>query len=70
MDRYSVASSNLVSIGYDEATQTLEVEFLNGSIYHYYNVPPNMFDQIMQNPSKGKFLNIYIKNAYPFSRVG
>lgn len=70
MERYSVASSNIASIGYDEASQTLEVEFLNGTVYQYYNVPPNMHEQIMHAGSKGRFLNTYIKNAYPYSRVG
>ncbi len=70
MERYSVASSNISSIGYDAGTETLEVEFLSGAIYQYYNVPQNMYDQLMQAGSKGRFLNTYIKNAYPYSRVG
>lgn len=70
MERYSVASSNIASIGYDEATETLEVEFLNGTIYQYYNVPQNMYERLKQEGSKGRFLNTYIKNAYPYSRVG
>lgn len=70
MERYSVASSNIASIGYDEQSQTLEVEFLNGSIYQYYNVPKNIYDQLMNDPSKGRFLHTYIKNAYPYSPVG
>ncbi len=70
MERYSVASSNISSIGYDAGTETLEIEFLNGSIYQYYNVPQNMYDQLIQAGSKGRFLNTYIKNAYPYSRVG
>ncbi len=70
MERYSVASSNIASIGYDAGTETLEVEFLTGAIYQYYNVPQNMYDQLMQAGSKGRFLNTYIKNAYPYSRVG
>lgn len=70
MERYSVASSNVAAIGYDPESETLEVEFLIGSIYQYYNVPQNMYDQLMAEPSKGRFLNTYIKNAYPYSRVG
>jgi len=69
MERYQVASSNIASIGYDEPTQTLEIEFLNGALYQYYNVPLNMYEQLMQEASKGRFLNAYIKNAYPYSRV-
>ena len=70
MHTYSVASSNLASVGYDPATETLEVEFLSGSVYQYYNVPENMYDQLMREGSKGRFLHYYIKNAYPYSRVG
>ena len=70
MDRYSVVSSNISAVGYDEQFETLEVEFLNGSIYQYYNVPRNLYEQLMQAGSKGRFLNTYIKNAYPYSRIG
>ena len=70
MVRYSVASSNIASIGYDAPSQTLEVEFLSGTIYQYFGVPENMYDELMQAGSKGRFLNTYIKNAYGYSRVG
>ena len=70
MERSYVASSNIASIGYDDSTQTLEIEFLDGSIYQYYNVPPGVHENMMQESSKGRFLNAYIKNAYPYSRVG
>jgi KTSC domain len=70
MNRDPVGSSNLVSIGYDEQAETLEIEFSNGSIYQYYNVPQDVYQQLMSAPSKGQFLHVYIKNAYPFSRVG
>lgn len=70
MIRDPVTSSNIASIGYDAGNETLEVEFTNGSIYQYFNVPSGMFEQLTQAPSKGQFLNHYIKNAYPYSRVG
>ena len=70
MNNQAVASSNVRAIGYDAQKQTLEVEFLNGSVYQYYNVPENMHQQIMNASSKGQFLYLYIKNQYPYSRVG
>ena len=70
MERYSVASSNIASIGYDVNTQTLEVEFFSGMIYQYYGVPEHLYDQLMQAGSKGRFLNTYIKNGFGYSRVG
>ena len=68
MDRLAVALSNVRAVGYDPQTQTLEVEFLSGSVYQYYGVPDHMHAQMMQESSKGKFLNYYIKNSYPYSR--
>lgn len=70
MNRSPVASSNIASIGYDLGSETLEVEFTNGSIYQYFNVPSGLNEQLMTAPSKGQFLNTYIRNAYPYSRVG
>ena len=70
MQKHFVASSNLASVGYNCETETLEVQFLNGSVYQYYNVPENMYDELMSAGSKGQFLHAYIKNAYPYSRVG
>lgn len=70
MERYNVASSNIRSVGYDPQTQTLEVEFMNGTIYQYYGVPENIYDKMMGEQSKGRFLNMYIRNQYPYSRVG
>jgi hypothetical protein len=70
MNREYVSSSNIASVGYDEATQTLEVEFTNGSVYQYYNVGAVIYEQFMLAPSKGQFLNTNIRNVYPYSRVG
>ena len=70
MDRLTVQSSNVASVGYDDNAATLEVEFQNGTVYQYYGVPQNMYEQFMRAPSKGQFLNTYIKNAYAYSRVG
>jgi KTSC domain len=70
MNRDPVASSNVASVGYDPDSETLEVEFTNGSIYQYFNVPNHLHEQFMMAPSKGQFLNAYIINAYPYSRVG
>lgn len=70
MNRKPVASSNIVAIGYNEPSQTLEVEFMNGTVYQYYNVTQALYEQLMQSSSKGQFLANQIKNLYPYSRVG
>ncbi len=71
MDKHPVAASSTVrSMGYDPQTQTLEVEFLSGWVYQYYGVPGHIHDQMMEASSKGRFLNMYIRDFYPYSRVG
>lgn len=69
MMREPVASSNIASIGYDEPSETLEIEFTSGSVYQFYNISSGTYDALMAAPSKGQFFNAYIKNASPFSRV-
>lgn len=70
MQRDYVASSNISSIGYDSATEILEIEFQSGSVYQYYNVSSVIYDELMAASSKGQFFAYQIKNSYPYSRVG
>ena len=68
MDRESVSSSNIASIGYDADSETLEVEFLKGGkVYHYFNVPKFVHEQLMQADSVGTFFNAEIRDTYPSS---
>jgi hypothetical protein len=69
MDRETVSSTNLAAVGYDATTQTLEVEFHGGRVYQYYGVPQQMYEELMQAPSAGKFFNVYVKERYPYSRI-
>lgn len=69
MQRQAVSSNNIASIGYDEPTQVLEVEFLNGGIYHYLNVPSVVYDALMAAPSHGTYLNAYVKGQYPYQKL-
>ncbi len=68
MNRESVISSNVVSIGYDAASETMEIEFKR-DIYQYYNVPQFIYEEMMLSKSKGKFLNATIKPNYPSDKV-
>lgn len=69
MERRQVSSSSIASIGYDEVTQTLEVEFVDSSIYQYLNVPAQIFDELMAAPSQGIFLNANVKDQYAYERL-
>jgi curved DNA-binding protein CbpA len=53
--RIRVMSSNIHSVGYDKGKKVLQVEFLNGSIYQYYDVPDTIFNELLMAESKGIF---------------
>jgi hypothetical protein len=65
MERVTVSSSNIQSIGYDADSLTLEIEFNNGAIYQYQGVPPTEFDAFMNSGSKGRYFHANIKNQFP-----
>ncbi|WP_122670378.1 KTSC domain-containing protein [Pseudomonas viridiflava] len=69
MHRDAVSSSNIMSAGYDSASETMELEFKDGSVYQYYNVSEHLYEQFKSAPSKGQFFHMYIRNSVPFSRV-
>jgi hypothetical protein len=69
MIREAVSSSNLASVGYVAESETLEVEFKNGLVYEYYNVPQFLHERMMQAGSIGSFFNREIKNNYAGSKA-
>lgn len=64
MERESVESTSLRSVGYEARTQTLEVEFNSGGIYRYLAVPPEMYRTLRESDSLGRVFARQIRNAY------
>lgn len=69
MDRTPVASSNIASVGYEDSSQTLEIEFQSGAIYQYFDVPRVAFDGLIAAGSKGGFFHEQIRGVYRYARV-
>ena len=69
MNRDSVSSSNIASIGYEEGSETLEIEFHNGGVYQYFDVPKRIYEELMSADSHGGYLARGIKGVYRFSKV-
>ena len=69
MQRQSVESSNLRSVGYDEFLLVLEIEFKSGAVYRYYGVPSEVHDEIINAESVGKYFNANVKSKYNFLKV-
>jgi KTSC domain len=68
MHRKSVASSAISSVGYDERSSVLEVEFESGAVYDYFDVPPKVYNDLLNASSKGQFVSRRIRDRYPFVR--
>jgi len=62
MNRTSVSSSNLASVGYDSSTQVLEIEFLHGGIYQYSGVPSSVYAGLMAASSHGAYFVKMLRN--------
>jgi hypothetical protein len=69
MTRVPVTSSVLASIGYDPVTWILELEFLSGWVYFYYNIPQAVYSNLMAASSHGKYFCSHIRGEGYFERV-
>jgi len=57
MERTPVQSSCVATVGYDPVTSVLEIEFKNGKVYRYQQVPRAAYRLLMQAPSIGRYVN-------------
>lgn len=69
MKRDLVTSTNIVEIGYDPPSLTLEVVFRNGGIYQYFDIPKQEYESLLGAASIGEYLNRNIKGRYRYARV-
>ncbi|HEU0259850.1 MAG TPA: KTSC domain-containing protein [Burkholderiales bacterium] len=69
MQRKRVNSSKIRSVGYDEATRTLEVEMSNGQVFQYSGVYPEVHRRFMAAPNPTSFFDDKIAEEYTAKRV-
>ncbi|MBA2847857.1 KTSC domain-containing protein [Thermosulfuriphilus ammonigenes] len=62
-------SSHLKSVAYDPQRQTLLVEFRNGALYEFYQVPEEVFRGLISASSHGRFFNRHIRQRFPYRRL-
>ena len=68
MTRNHVDSSAIASVGYDESSSVLEVEFSSGAVYDYFRVPKRVYRDLLKAPSKGSFISRRVRDRYRFAR--
>jgi len=68
IERIPVQSSNVKSVGHDANTNTSAVEFKDGSVYHYHDVPKDVHDGLVAAKSVGGYIHANIKGTYKHSK--
>ena len=66
---FPVDSSQIRSVGYDSETETMYVEFKNGQVYRYLEVPQNVFNNLKNSSSPGRFFLSSVKQYYDYSKT-
>jgi hypothetical protein len=62
--RQSVQSSAIAKVGYSKRHHILEIEFVNGAVYRYFNIPLSVHRDLMSAESKARFYDSNIRKHY------
>jgi len=62
--RRAVESSAIAKVGYSKRRHMLEIEFVNGAVYRYLDVPATMYRDLITAESKARFYDSNIKRHY------
>ncbi len=69
MDSRSINSSNLAALGSGSFSSALEIEFLNGAVYQYFDVPEFILQGLMAESSHGSYSGVHIRNTYKIMKL-
>src|SRR6266849_2809311 len=64
ISREPVQSRGLAAVGYSKRLHALEIEFINGAIYRYLEVPPSIYRGLVAADSKARFYDENIRGRY------
>lgn len=64
ISRTQVSSSAITSIGYSKRQHALEIEFRNGAIYRYLDVPPQTYRSLLAASSKAGYYDANIRHHF------
>jgi hypothetical protein len=70
MQRQTVNSSALNSLGYDPSARILEVELKDsGGVWQYFGFPSTAYEKLLNSDSLSLFFITKIKGRYPELRI-
>lgn len=62
-------STHVVRAAYDDAAQTLDVEFKSGDTYRYFLVPKTVAIEFFGAPSAGGFVRNVLTDSYRYEQI-
>jgi KTSC domain len=62
---YKVRSTEVAWVLYEPKTRTLQLQRREGPVQEFYNVPEDVFRQLMSNEFMGGFLKANLERKYP-----
>ena len=69
MDATPVQSTTLAAIAYDGHCALLQLHFRDGTIYHYFGVPAQTHQELLDADSKGGYFNLRIRGQFPYAAL-
>lgn len=69
MQHVALQSSMIRSAGYETSSQTLEIAYVNGTVYRYFDVPEAIFRNLLDAPSAGTYLSANVIDVFRFRKV-
>jgi hypothetical protein len=69
LERHAVKSVILRSVGYDDSTKILEIEFHSGLVYQYSGVPSKVYTDLMRSGEVGKYFSEKVRTQFRTKQV-
>ncbi len=69
MNMVPISSSTIAAVRYDNHARAMDIEFKNGSVYRYFDVPAAMYEELLRAGSAGQYLNSQIKGNFRYARM-
>jgi hypothetical protein len=65
----AVQSRLLASMAYNHDQAILQLEFRDGTVYQYFQVPRQTYQNLLQADSQGTYFNHHIRKAFCCARL-
>lgn len=62
-------STTLATATYDASQSNLQLEFHDGAVYRYFQVPESLYHALLHADSHGLYFNRRIRGRFPYLQV-